>query len=273
MKQKRILCINDISSMGKCSLTIALPIISTLGIEAVVLPTAILSAHTVFDGYTFKDTTDEMTKTLNHFTYLDEKFDCIYTGYLGSKKQVKIVLDFIKKHPESLIITDPVMGDNGRLYSGFEKDYPQYMLELCDVSHIVIPNLTEACLLTNTPYVESNSKEYIERIASSLTSHSKNVVITGVKEHDFINVYSQQCDDKLIKIAGSKLIDKQFHGTGDVFASTLSGFLTLGKSFEQSIVLATKFTEMCINHTYNDKDSQWYGLRFEECLHNLYQMK
>ena len=98
MKQKRILCINDISSMGKCSLTIALPIISSLGIEAVVLPTALLSAHTVFKGYTFKDTTEEMRNTLNHFDSLGEKFDCIYTGYLGSKDQVKIVLDFIKGH-------------------------------------------------------------------------------------------------------------------------------------------------------------------------------
>ena len=220
MKQKRILCINDISSMGKCSLTIALPIISSLGIEAVVLPTALLSAHTVFKGYTFKDTTEEMRNTLNHFDSLGEKFDCIYTGYLGSKDQVKIVLDFIKGHKESLIITDPVMGDNGRLYSGFEKDYPEYMLELCNVSDIVIPNLTEACLLTNTPFVESPTESHLERIAG-----------------------------------------------------TLSGFLTMGKDFEESIVLATKFTEICINHTANDKDSQWYGLRFEECLHYLFEMK
>ena len=166
MKQKRILCINDISSMGKCSLTIALPIISSLGIEAVVLPTALLSAHTVFKGYTFKDTTEEMRNTLNHFDSLGEKFDCIYTGYLGSKDQVKIVLDFIKGHKESLIITDPVMGDNGRLYSGFEKDYPEYMLELCNVSDIVIPNLTEACLLTNTPFVESPTE--IKNLSLSL---------------------------------------------------------------------------------------------------------
>lgn len=273
MKQKRILCINDISSMGKCSLTIALPIISSLGIEAVVLPTALLSAHTVFKGYTFKDTTEEMRNTLNHFDSLGEKFDCIYTGYLGSKDQVKIVLDFIKGHKESLIITDPVMGDNGRLYSGFEKDYPEYMLELCNVSDIVIPNLTEACLLTNTPFVESPTESHLERIADTLTNYSKNVIITGVKEENSVAVYSKKGDSNLQKTAKSKLIDRQFHGTGDVFASTFSGFLTMGKDFEESIVLATKFTEMCINHTANDKDSQWYGLRFEECLHYLYEMK
>ncbi|MCH5201836.1 MAG: pyridoxamine kinase [Oscillospiraceae bacterium] len=273
MKQKRILCINDISSMGKCSLTIALPVISAMGIEAVVLPTALLSAHTVFEGYTFRDTTDEMEKIIQHFTDMNERFDCIYTGYLGSKKQVKIVTDLIEKHPESLIITDPVMGDNGRLYSGFERDYPDYMVELCKKSDVIIPNLTEACLITHTPYIAENmSENYIGSIGNALTELSKNAVITGVKEREVIAVYSACKNGKVKKTAETKLIDRQFHGTGDVFASALAGALTLGKNLKDSTILATKFTEMCIEKTNNDKDSMWYGLRFEECLHHLHKM-
>lgn len=274
MKQKRILCINDLSCMGKCSITTALPVISALGIEAVVLPTAILSAHTVFEGYTFTDTTYDMEKVLAHFEKMNENFDCIYIGYLGSKQQIKIVSRLIDIHPESLIITDPVMGDNGRLYSGFENDYPQILLELCKKSNVIIPNLTEACLLTHNPYISENAPQnYIRDIAKALSQISQNAVITGVKEKEFISVYTQQQGKSLCKAAQSRLIQKQFHGTGDVFAAVLAGLLTLGKSLDESTRLATKFTEKCIEKTYNDPDSQWYGIRFEECLDLLCEIK
>ena len=274
MKQKRILCINDISSMGKCSLTVALPVISSLGIEAVVLPTALLSAHTVFSGYTFSDQTEEMEKILNHFDSMGEKFDCIYTGYLGSVKQVDIVSDFIDNHPESIIITDPVMGDNGKLYSGFSMDYPSAIARLCKKSDIILPNLTEACLLTNIPYISQNiSSDYLKRIMDGLSKISKKAVVTGVKEGEDISVYIGEEDGKYRLASKSPLIDRQFHGTGDAFASAFSGFFTLGLSLEESAKNATRFTQLCIEHTYNDKDSQWYGLRFEECLHHLYDMK
>ena len=274
MKQKRILCINDISSMGKCSLTVALPVISSLGIEAVVLPTALLSAHTVFKGYTFADQTEEMEKILNHFDSMGERFDCIYTGYLGSTKQVDIVSDFIDNHPESIVITDPVMGDNGKLYSGFSMDYPSAIARLCKKSDIILPNLTEACLLTNTPYISQNTDgEHLTRIMEGLSKISKKSVVTGVKEGEDISVYIGEEDGKYRLSSKSPLIDRQFHGTGDAFASAFSGFYTLGLSLEDSAKNATEFTRLCIEHTYNDKDSQWYGLRFEECLHYLYEMK
>lgn len=250
MKQKRILCINDISSMGKCSLTVALPVLSTMGIEAVVLPTAFLSAHTVFEGYTFMDNTEEMKKVLSHFENMGEKFDCIFTGYLGSESQIEIVSRLIDNHPESIIITDPVMGDNGKLYSGFKRDYPQKMAELCKKSHIILPNYTEAELL------------------GDVNSLCKNTVVTGVREGNMVATY---LNDK--KIAESKFIDRQFHGAGDVFSSTFTGLYTLGNSLQDSIKKAVEFTEECISHTVSDKDSQWYGLRFEECLHKLFEMK
>ena len=274
MKQKRILCINDISSMGKCSLTVALPVISSLGIEAVVLPTALLSAHTVFSGYTFSDQTEEMKKILNHFDSMGEKFDCIYTGYLGSVKQVDIVSDFIDNHPESIIITDPVMGDNGKLYSGFGMDYPSAIARLCKKSDIILPNLTEASLLTNTPYISQEiSSDYLKRIMDGLSRISKKSVVTGVKEGKDISVYIGEDNGKYRLSSKSPLIDRQFHGTGDTFASAFAGFFTLGLSLEESAKKATEFTQMCIENTNNDKDSQWYGLRFEECLHHLYDMK
>ncbi|MGN0462628.1 MAG: pyridoxamine kinase [Ruminococcus sp.] len=274
MKQKRILCINDISSMGKCSLTVALPVISSLGIEAVVLPTALLSAHTVFSGYTFSDQTEEMKRILNHFDSMGEKFDCIYTGYLGSAKQVDIVSDFIDNHPESIIITDPVMGDNGKLYSGFSMDYPSAIARLCKKSDIILPNLTEACLLTNTPYISQNiGSDYLAKVMDGLSKISKKSVVTGVKEDENISVYIGEEKGKYRLSSKSPLIDRQFHGTGDTFASAFAGFFTLGLSLEQSAKNATEFTQMCIEHTNNDKDSQWYGLRFEECLHHLYDMK
>lgn len=274
MKQKRILCINDISSMGKCSLSVALPVISSLGIEAVVLPTALLSAHTVFEGYTFSDQTEEMKKILNHFDSMGEKFDCIYTGYLGSVKQVDIVSDFIDNHPESIIITDPVMGDNGKLYSGFSMDYPSAIARLCKKSDIILPNLTEACLLTNTPYISQEiSSDYLAKVMDGLSKISKKSVVTGVKEDENISVYIGEGKGKYCLSSKSPLIDRQFHGTGDTFASAFAGFFTLGLSLEESAKKATEFTQMCIEHTNNDKDSQWYGLRFEECLHHLYDMK
>lgn len=260
--------------MGKCSLTVALPVISSLGIEAVVLPTALLSAHTVFKGYTFSDQTEEMKKILNHFDSMGEKFDCIYTGYLGSVKQVDIVSDFIDNHPESIIITDPVMGDNGKLYSGFSMDYPSAIARLCKKSDIILPNLTEACLLTNTPYISQNiGSDYLAKVMDGLSKISKKSVVTGVKEDESISVYIGEEKGKYCLSSKSPLIDRQFHGTGDTFASAFAGFFTLGLSLEQSAKNATEFTQMCIEHTNNDKDSQWYGLRFEECLHHLYDMK
>jgi pyridoxine kinase len=259
--------------MGKCSLTIALPIISVLGIEAVALPTALLSAHTVFDGYTFYDATNQMENALNHFNNMGESFDCIYTGYLGNEKQIDIVSDFIDKHPESLIITDPVMGDNGRLYSGFNRNYPEHLMKLCEKSDVLIPNLTEACLMANTPFVERDfSQRYINEIISKLCNLAPNVVVTGVKEKNNVSVYTCKRGESAKITAQSTLIERQFHGTGDVFASTLSALLTMGKSLEESTVVATKFTELAIQNTARDKDSQWYGLRFEPCLHMLYDM-
>lgn len=259
--------------MGKCSLTVALPVISSLGIEAVVLPTAILSAHTVFKGYTFTDTTKDVESILNHFDKMGETFDCIYIGYLGSENQIKIVSDFIDNHRESIIITDPVMGDGGKLYSGFKNNYPEYMRKLCEKSHIILPNLTEASLISSTPFMDYPTTRHIERIADSLCNMSKNVVITGVKENDSIGVYTKKGNTPLTKTISTPLVDRQFHGTGDVFASVFCGLYTLGFSLEESTKQATLFTEKCINATVKDKDSQWYGLRFEECLPYLYNLR
>ena len=232
-----------------------------------------MSAHTVFEGFTFTDTTEQMRSALRHFDNLNAKFDAIYTGYLGSQKQVEIVTDFINRHCESLIITDPVMGDNGRLYSGFDKSYPTVLRELCRCSDLIIPNLTEACFITNMPYVAENfSSEYIGHISGLLTELCENAVITGVREGESISVFTAKSGESPARTAQSKLIERQFHGTGDVFASTLSGMLTLGIGLKESAVTATKFTELCIQKTVSDKNARWYGLSFEPCIHKLYNM-
>lgn len=258
--------------MGKCSLTVALPVISAMGIEAVAMPTALLSAHTVFEGFTFSDTTRQMQGALRHFEQMDEKFDAIYTGYLGSTEQIELVRRFVKKHPESLIITDPVMGDNGRLYSGFDRDYPRAIRELCCCSDVLVPNLTEACFIADMPYIaEQFSFDYLLHIASRLSLLCDNSVITGVRESENIAVYTVQNDKPLKRTAACKLINKQLHGTGDVFASVLSGMMVLGKALTEAAMFATEFTEMCIQNTVYDPDSRWYGLTFEPCLHTLYE--
>lgn len=270
--QKRILCINDISCMGKCSLTVALPVISAMGIEAVAMPTAILSAHTVFEGYTFYDTTAQMQEAFSHFDKLGESFDAIYTGYLGSTEQIELVRRFISKHPESLIITDPVMGDNGRLYSGFDRDYPCAIRELCCCSDVLLPNLTEACFIADMPYIaEEFSLDYLTHIAARLSRLSDNSVITGVREQEHIAVYTAHHDQPIKRTAASRLINKQLHGTGDVFASVFAGMMVLGKELTEAASFATEFTEMCILNTVTDPKARWYGLTFEPCLHTLYE--
>ena len=138
---KRIVSIQDISDIGKCSLTAALPVISAMGVECAVLPTAVLSAHSQFEGFTFRDLTDEMTATAEHWKRLGLRFDAVYTGYLGSPRQVDVVRGFFDDFgKDAKIIVDPAMADFGRLYSGFDADFPREMARLCEGADIILPN-------------------------------------------------------------------------------------------------------------------------------------
>ena len=151
-KMKRILSIQDISCVGKCSLTVALPIISAFGIEAGILPTATLSTHTAFQGFTFRDLTDDIEPIAKHWEEQNIEFDALYTGYLGSKRQIDLVLDLFKRFGEGkLKFVDPAMGDNGKLYVGFDRDFAHEMAKLCAAADIIVPNLTEACFMLDKP--------------------------------------------------------------------------------------------------------------------------
>ena len=184
MSYKKILTIQDISCVGQCSLTVALPVISACGIETCVLPSAVLSTHTAgFSGYTFRDLTDDMPSIKDHWAKENIKFDAVYTGYLCSPAQVNNVISAIKyiKNEETLIVVDPVMGDNGYSYSGFLKSFPSYMLRLCQKADIITPNVTEACLMLSEEYSPPPyTKKYIESLLLKLSQICKGtIVLTG----------------------------------------------------------------------------------------------
>lgn len=266
MPHNRILTIQDISCIGQCSLTVALPIISACGIETAILPSAILSTHTAdgFDGYTFLDLTAEMPKIYNHWNSLNLGFDAVYTGYLGSMKQIDTVLHIFKT-ANTLKIVDPVMADNGKLYSGFNADFVDSMRSLCREADIIIPNITEACLLTDTPYRESYDRSYIDALIAKLhTLCNGTAVLTGVsydKENTGVVIF----DGNKREYYSHGKISRTYHGTGDIYASAFTGILMRGNNAFDAARIAADFVVKCIESTENDT-SHWYGVRFEKAL-------
>ena len=271
---KRILTIQDISCVGKCSLTVALPIISAFGVETAVLPTAVLSTHTAFNNFTFRDLTDDLSNITNHWQKQNIGFDAIYTGYLGSFKQLNIVENIFSqfKSNDNFILVDPVMGDNGKLYTGFNQEFANQMARICSHADIIVPNLTEASYMLNIPYVSCGySEDYIKDILHKLTDLGcKKAVLTGVSfAHDKVGVY---CYDKTNNSYFSyfrELLPKSFHGTGDVFASTLCGALATEKSLDSSLKIAVDYTVNCISKTLDNPNANWYGVDFESALPDL----
>lgn len=274
MKMKRAVAINDISCLGKCSLTVALPIISALGVEAVVLPTAMLSTHTAFEGFTFCDLTDQMEPVSRHWQERNEHFDCIYSGYLGSIKQISLVEDFIDtfKNSDTAVIVDPVLGDNGMLYKNFTVDFAKEMAKLCSKADVITPNLTEAAYLLGRDYVgEGYSEEYIRETLRALSAlGAEKVVLTGVSyDKKSLGVATYDSASGEYGYIKSDKINSMFHGTGDVWASTFAGAFTKGMSFADAVKVATEFTVEAIKATLDDKDEHWYGVKFESCLNKL----
>ena len=182
--QKRVLAVHDISCVGKCSLTVALPILSAAGIEASVLPTAVLSTHTGgFEGYTFRDLTEDIRPISAHWKSLNLKIDAVYTGYLGSFEQLTLVSELIRdfRRPDSVVLVDPVMADNGKLYPLFTMDFVAGMRKLCGIADIIVPNLTEAALMLGEEYRESYDRAYIETTLKKLAAIGpRKVVLSGV---------------------------------------------------------------------------------------------
>ena len=267
---KRIVTIQDISCVGKCSLTVALPIISAMGIETAIIPTAVLSSHTSFKSFTFKDLTEEILPIAKEWQKENLTFDAIYTGYLGSKKQINIIKTFIDqfKTSENRVIIDPVMADNGKLYQGFTMDFVEEMTKLCQKASIIIPNLTEACLLTKQPYRQEYDRAYIENLLSKLLETGcEMAVITGVTLNPGkIGVIAKKQNEQEIIFYENDLIASSYHGTGDIFSSTFVAALVSNFSIYEALKLAADFTRECINLTVNDNNHRWYGVNFEKAL-------
>ena len=273
MDYKKILTIQDISCLGQCSLTVALPILSACGIETCVLPSAVLSTHTAgFSGYTFRDLTDDMPAIRSHWVKEGIRFSAIYTGYLGSTRQIDYVADiFADTAAEDCVkIVDPAMADNGALYPGFDAAYVEAMKGLCAKADYVIPNITEACFLTGAPYQTEYDRAYIDLLLQKLTAMGcKNVILTGVSyaagktgivvlEHGEYAYYEHE------KLPNS------CHGTGDIYASAFVGALVRGKSAFDAAAIAANYTMDCIRCTAS-LDNHWYGAAFEPVLGNLIQ--
>ena len=268
---KRIVTIQDISCIGKCSLTVALPIISACGVETAVIPTAVLSTHTAFDGFTFRDLTDEIPPIAAHWKAQGMAVDAIYTGYLGSFQQLEIVSQFFDqfKTPENLILVDPVMADNGALYAGFTPEFVQEMAKLCGKADIIVPNLTEACYLLNIPYPgEDYTRADIQHILTELGKLGcKQVVLTGVSlEPGRLGVMAYDTEKQTFFEYYNEKMPSSFHGTGDVFASVVVGAMMRGCSLEDALRLAVDFTLESIRKTVADPEHRWYGVNFEEAI-------
>lgn len=266
---KRIVTVQDISCVGKCSLTVALPIISAMGTEAAVLPTAVLSTHTMFKGFTFCDLTDEIEPIVAHWKKENMDFDAVYTGYLGSARQIALTKDLISKFKgaNTLVLVDPAMADGGRMYTGFEKSFALEMATLCSVADIIVPNLTEASFMLGEEYVaEGYDEEYIKDMLKKLTVLGcKTAVITGVSfEKDKLGVMSYDSESGEYFSYFRERIPESFHGTGDVFASTFLGALMRERSVGDSLKIATDFTVECIKATLGNPQERKYGVNFEE---------
>ena len=268
---KRIITVQDISCVGKCSLTVALPVISAMGVEACVLPTAVLSTHTAFKGFTFRDLTSDINKIAEHWKQEKISFDAIYTGYLGSFEQIELMQSFIKDFGigGTRVIVDPCMADNGKLYSGFTKDFAFAMAALCSKADVIVPNLTEASFMLDIPYVENGyNKEYIEDLLKKLAAlGARRVVLKGVSFDDKkIGIASFDSETQKITWYFHEKMPQSFHGTGDIFASVLTGALVRGLSLDEACRLAADFVVESIKATLSHKDYNWYGVDFETAI-------
>ena len=268
---KRVVTIQDVSCFGKCSLTVALPIISAMGVEAAILPTAVLSTHTGgFKNFTFRDLSEDITKIFDHWKSENIDFDAIYTGYLGSFEQIDIMKDFIdKKSENTLVFVDPAMADNGKLYTGFTPEFAKHMLTLCQKADIIVPNITEASFMLGVPYREDNyGKDYVEGILKQFADMGiKTPALTGVSlEPDKLGVAMYDSEKDEFFYYFNDKIDAKFHGTGDIFSSVCIGGIMRGKSIEESLKLAADYTVECIRITMPDKEKHWYGVEFEKAI-------
>lgn len=269
---KKVVSVQDISCYGQCSQTVALPILSAMGIETAILPSAILSTHTgCFDGFTVHDLTDEMPKIIEHWKKEKITFDAMYTGYIGDARQFDIICDLKSLINEGgMIIVDPAMADHGKLYPALGDDIVDGMRKLVATADVIIPNITEAALLTGYPYKEDYSQQEIEQLLRALGEMGPRYsVITGVSFE--AGKIGAGCFDRVTGTYTyyfADYIDKIYHGTGDVFSSVVVGHLVNGNDIYDALKLASEFTTSSIRATLGD-DNHYYGVHFESVIGEL----
>lgn len=271
MNNKIVLSIQDISCVGQCSLTVALPIISACGLETAILPSAVLSNHTGgFKSWTFRDLTDDMPGIEQKWIEEGIQFDAIYTGYLGSARQIDIVKHIFGtcSKPGCMHIVDPAMADNGKLYYGFDDAFVKEMAKLCAAADYILPNITEASLITGSEYKETYDEAYVIDLAQKLSAlGAKTVILTGISYEPSTTGVVVYENGKMSYYKHHRL-PKGSHGTGDIYASSFVGALMHGKSSYEAAKIAADYTVRCIENTQDDPN-HWYGAKFESMLPHL----
>lgn len=244
---KKVAAIHDLSGYGKCSLTVAIPVLSAMGLECCALPTAILSSHTGFAHFSFFDFTPQMPAFIREWQRLDLHFDCIYSGFLGSAEQIELVEGFLQtfKKEDTLVLIDPVMGDNFSLYATYTPQMCQNMCRLVHHADIVTPNLTEACILTNTPFPQNSPDQpFLRKLCRDILKQGpQKVVITGIvnQERSLVQNFVCQGEQDAGWMGRNHYNFKSYNGTGDLFASIVTGYCVQGMDFALAVQKGQRF--------------------------------
>ena len=272
MPAPRIAAIHDLSCFGRCSLTIALPVLSAMGCQCCPLPTALLSAHTGISGFTFLDTTDEMRRISAHWSQLSLHFQAIYTGFLGSAPQINLVEDFLRRFhaPDTLLVMDPVMCDHGTPYKTCTPALRQGLRELVAQADVITPNLTEAAILLDIPYHESQTADASELVRALSLQGQRSVVLTGyAAAPGQVGALCYDRDTRQVEAVQTARVPQDFPGTGDLFASVLTGALTRGAPLLQAARTAVDFVGSCVARSVAEGAGKAEGVDFEPLLRQL----
>lgn len=280
---KTVAALHDLSGVGRCALTVVIPVISAMGVQVCPAPTAVLSNHTAFLDFTGTDLTDFLENCLDKWCEMGLTFDCIYSGYLATVRQEEITRRFMDRQPGALKVVDPVMGDDGRMYRALPKDMPEAMRRLCRGADVITPNLTEAALLTDTEYPGPAGDDLPgtnpapaaigcamvgELLEKLMELGPKTALLTGVPM-DGAHVNAWMGQDGKVRTCAYEPVHASFPGTGDMFSSVLAGALTRGDSFERAVSLATDYVRETMRTTVECKTVPVFGTQLEKTLHRL----
>lgn len=271
----RAAAVHDLSGFGRCSLTVALPVLSAMGVQLSCLPTAVLSTHTGgFTGYTFRDLTGDMRAFFQHWKKEGFHFDALYTGYLGSAEQIDLVEEFFSlfRTENNLILVDPVMGDHGKLYSLYTPEMAEGMKRLCKKADVLVPNMTEAAFLTGMDFrADGHDEAYLRTLCEKLLDlGAKKVVLTGASPYP--GTMGAACHDgRAFSVYAPPRVQANYDGTGDLFASVLLGGLLHGRALQDAAHLAADFTRSCVEVSLKHGTDPHHGVDFEGLLWKLGQ--